>query len=291
MSGNGRLRALLEAKRREELRKNRVRNQCTNLLNVLEKKLIQYESNPTTSHFIGENAIEIRNQWKKAQQLLQINPDEALLIVQESVEEVNSAITSTIAREKEWTTERQTAEQLLRIEVDNLETLPIQDMKLQEKHQILVQRLKTMQTTASTAKLIRKEIDEVKTEANSLLKEDEEIEVRKEIVKTILSALKKQGFIISTPKLKQNVVHVTGKMPSGKMALFQIYDDITIKFDLEGYTGTTCKQELDAVLEEINTEGNVETSIEQFVWHNPDKIRKGSKEFPTPVGQTHTMKK
>ena len=291
MSGNGRLRALLEARRREELRKNRVRNQCTNLLNILEKKLHQYESNANTSHFILDKALEIRNQWEKAQQLLQINPDEALLIVQESVEEVNKAITTAIASEKEWTSERQTAEHLLRTTIDNLETLPIKTTKLLEKHQILVQRLKTMQTTASTAELIQKEIDEIKTQVNMLLKEDEETEVRKEIVKSILSALKKQGFIVSTPKLKQNVVHVTGKMPSGKMALFQIYDDITIKFDLEGYAGTACKQELDAVLEKINTEGNVETTIEQFVWHNPDKIRKGSKEFPTPVGQTRSMKK
>ncbi|MFX0170301.1 MAG: hypothetical protein ACFE9L_00115 [Candidatus Hodarchaeota archaeon] len=291
MSGNGRLRALLEAKRREELRKNRVRNQCTNLLNVLEKRLTQYVSNPATSHFIGEEATEIRNQWKKANLLLQTNPDDALLIVQESAEEVNNAITSTIAKKKEWTTERQTSEQLLNTTVDNLETLSIQDTKLHEKRLILVQRLKTMQNTASTAELIRKGIDKVTTEINHLLSEDEELEVRKEIVKAILSALKKQGFIVSTPSLKQKVVHVTGKMPSGKMALFQIYDDRTINFDLEGYTGTTCKQELNGVLEKINSEGNIETSIEQFIWHNPDKIRKGSKEFPTAVGQTRTMKK
>jgi len=291
MSGNGRLRALLEARRREELRKNRVRSQCTNLLNILEQKMQQYETNANISHFLAEDASAIRTQWQKAQQLLQIDPDEAWVIVEGTAVKVNSAITNAMAGEKAWSLERQQAEQLLQSTLDHLEALPLKTEKLNEKHQLLVQQVKTLQQTATTSEVIQTEIETIKAQSILLVEEDKETEVRKEIIKSILIGLKKQGFIVSTPKLKQNVVHVTGKMLSGKMALFQIYDDTSIKFALEGYTGTACKQELDAVLEIINTESNVETSIEQFVWHNPDKIRKGSKEFPTPVGQMRTMKK
>lgn len=291
MSGNGRLRALMEARRREELRKQRVREQCSNLLHSLESKLHQYNSNATYSHFLKENASKLENMWKKAQKTLQSNPDNSLQLIQESVSPLNTIISKALADVKQWSKNRQNAELLIESSIDNLSAMPIKNSNIKEEHQQLINQLKILKDTATNTEQIKKEISVINSKASELLQEDEEAEVRKEIVRNILKALKKQGFVVGQPKIRSNVVHVTGKLPSGKTAIFQIHKDTNIEFDLDGYTGTTCKKELDAVLERMNEEGSVSTTVEQFIWHNPDKIRKGAKDFPSGTDQLQYRKR
>jgi len=110
--------------------------------------------------------------------------------------------------------------------------------------------------------------------------EDEKEVIRKEVVKKVIGILENQGFVVDNPKIKDNIVFITSKTPSGKVALFQIHDDNMMHFDFEGYEGTTCKDQLDAILQKLSTEEEVETGIEQFVWKNPDRIKKGAKDAP-----------
>ena len=63
-----------------------------------------------------------------------------------------------------------------------------------------------------------------------------------------------------------------------------------MNFDFKNYEGTTCKDELDAILKKLETDGELETCVEQFVWHNPDKIKKGAKDFPYGQTQQRYMK-
>jgi len=220
LSGNGRLRALMEARRREELRKQRVREQCTNLLGTLERKLNQSESNANHAHFIAEKSTSIRNQWEKASQLMRTDPDTALVTVQNTVSELNLAISSAIASEKQWSAERQTTEHLLESTIDDLKSIPLKDKKGKEELKEVITSLEKLKVTATSSEQLQKEISEFKKQAKIIQEEDEEAEVRKEIVRNILTALKKQGFIVGKPKLKANIVHVTGKLPSGKTVFF-----------------------------------------------------------------------
>ena len=61
-----------------------------------------------------------------------------------------------------------------------------------------------------------------------------------------------------------------------------------MEFDLDGYIGRECSNDLDAVLEQMKDKYGVNCSPPQHNWKNPDRISKGSKDFPDG-GTSNTM--
>ncbi len=291
MSMNGRLRAEMIARQKEELRKQRVKEQCNQMISNMEAKLNMYMNNVHYSDFFESDSSAIRSQINKAKELIQSDPDTALSSLNEVSGNLNRSISTVVSTEKKWSEERRTSYQKIEQTIDLLNSSIIRSSQYSEKRNVLLSKLETLKNTATSSDNIGKTLESVHSEIESLIKMDEQEEIRKETVRKIVSILKEQGFSISKPILKEQAVHVTGKLPSGKKVLFQIHLQGAIDFDLDGYSGQTCKNEIDGVIEKLNEGDEIESSIEQFAWHNPDKIKKGSKEFPYGSGQARYIRK
>lgn len=291
MSMSGHIRAEMIKRQKEELRKNRVREQCSNMLSSIEAKVAQHINDPQFSHFFSDDASMIQNETSHAKDKIQSDPDFALSMIQATSLKLNKSISSVVAAEKQWSDERKRSYEKLFETIEMLDSLPIKSIQYTQKIESLSSQLKTFSDIATTSAEIEKNIVNTQQEAAAIVQKDEREEVRKEVVKKIISILKAQGFVVATPTLKEQSVYIRGKLPTGKKVLFQVQDEGIIDFDLDGYTGETCQNEIEGIIEKLNDEGSVNSSIEQFVWHNPDKIRKGSKEFPTSSGQNRYMKR
>lgn len=291
MSMSGQLRAEMIKRQKEELRKKRVREQCSNMIQSIEAKLAQYSNDPQFSHFFGDDASIIKYEIVQAKNSLQSEPDHSLSMIKATSQKLNKSISSALAVEKKWSDARKRSYEILVETIEMMDSLPIKSTNYAKKIESLSTKLKTYKDIATTSAEIEKIAKNAKMEAIDIVQIDEQEEIRKGIVKSIVSVLKKEGFIVAAPIFKEQTVHIKGKLPSGKKVLFQVQDESNIEFDLDGYTGETCQNELEGIIEKLKVEGNVDSSIEQFVWHNPDKIRKGSKEFPTSSGQNRYMKR
>jgi len=102
---------------------------------------------------------------------------------------------------------------------------------------------------------------------------------RKKIVSLLIASLKQAGFVSSKPVLNESNVILKGKLPSGKIIEFSINSDAKINFNLDGYEGETCQDQLKDLMEKLGDSG-VKSEIKQFSWHNPDRLKKGAKELP-----------
>ena len=291
MSMSGRMRAEMIKRQKEELRKNRVREQCSNMLSSIEAKMNQHINDPQFSHFFSDDASIIQNEISQANHKIQSDPDFALSMIQAASLKLNKSISSVVAAEKQWSDERKKSYEKLFETTEMLDSVPIRSTQYAQKIKSLSYQLKAFSDIATTSIEVEKHIANAQKEADAIVQKDEREEVRKEVVKKIISILKAQGFVVATPTLKEQSVIIRGKLPTGKKVLFQVQDEGSVDFDLDGYTGETCQNEIEGIIEKLNDEGNVDSSIEQFAWHNPDKIRKGSKEFPTSSGQTKYMKR
>ncbi len=291
MSMCGRLKAEMIARRKEELRKNRVREQCHKLRDILKAKLEKYYSNPKYSFLLKDEALNIEDHLEESENIIKDDPDQALSIIQAIGTELNSSINSVIATEREWAQEKKASYDLLDETIDIIESFSVNSAESKRKLEVLKGKLLKFRDIATTSEELKRLVKDTQIEADSILKADEQEEIRKEIVKRLLMALKKKGFVISKPVLKDHAVHIHGKMPSGKKVLLQVYCEGEIEFDLDGYAGTSCKQEIEAIIEKLDTEGDIKSSIEHYVWHNPDKIKKGVKDFPGNMGQQNYRKK
>lgn len=291
MSMNGRLRAEMIARQKEELRKQRVREQCGQIISTMEAKVSTYMNNVHYSDIFESDAASIKNEIQMSKSIIQSEPDTALSNLDKVSRMLNNSISAVISTEKKWSEDRKASYQKITETIDNLSSSIIRSPKYSEERDNLLSDLELLKETATSSKDIDKTLKTIHSEMNVLIKKDEKEEIRKETVKKIISILKEQGFSISKPILKEQAVHVTGKLPSGKKVLFQIHPEGAIDFDLDGYSGQTCKNEIDGVIEKLNEGEEIKSSIEQFAWHNPDKIKKGSKEFPYGSGQTQYMKR
>jgi hypothetical protein len=288
---NGRLRAEMIARQKEELRRQRVKEQCDQMISNMEAKLNMYMNNVHYSDIFGSESLVIKSKINTAKAIIQSDPDTALSGLNDISTQLNRSISTVVSTEKKWSEERKVSYQQIEETIDELRSSTIRSPKYSEERNNLLSKLELLEDTATSSDNIKKTLETVHSEMNTIIRMDEQEEIRKETVRKIVSILKEQGFTISKPILKEKAVHVTGKLPSGKKVLFQIHPEGAIDFDLDGYSGQTCKNEIDGVIEKLNEGEEIESSIEQFAWHNPDKIKKGSKEFPYGNGQTRYMKK
>ncbi|MDK2831234.1 hypothetical protein V7O61_07515 [Methanolobus sp. WCC1] len=291
MSMNGRMRAEMIARQKEELRKQRVREQCNQMILKLESKLNMYMNNVHYSDIFESDSSVIKDQINATKVVIKSDPDSALSNLNEISTQLNRLISNVVAIENKWSEERKASYQKIEEMIDIFASSTIRSAQYSKERDKLLSKLESLRDTATSSHDIENTLAKVHSEIELIIKMDEQEEIRKETVRKIVSILKEQGFSIKKPILKEDAVHVTGTLPSGKKVLFQIYPEGAIDFDLDGYSGQTCKNEIEGVIEKLNEGDEIESSIEQFAWHNPDKIKKGSKEFPYGSGQTRYMRK
>ena len=114
----------------------------------------------------------------------------------------------------------------------------------------------------------------------------DEADERRATAEAVIQALLAVGF---RPMRRERVdgdgmksTELLGRMPSGRTARFVVRADGETKFDLDGYVGTACKDELDGLGALLTQRFGVEHTPPQFEWKNPDRISRGALDRPGP---------
>ncbi len=104
--------------------------------------------------------------------------------------------------------------------------------------------------------------------------------IRKEIVGRVIHTLTNMGFVIVGPQLVDGVVTLEGRLATGRRARFDVSLDGSAKFDLDGYEGRTCGDELEKIETTLRDKFGVRMGPPQIVWKNPDRIGRGALDLP-----------
>lgn len=139
-------------------------------------------------------------------------------------------------------------------------------------------------------------MDAACNEAESLLEQasHEQLDetVRREVVRGLVSSLTEIGFILEGPRLadaekKGGVVTLTGKLPSGRAARFEVHIDGRMHFDFDGYEGRSCANELENVERVLRERCSLKLGPTQVTWKNtPLQRSRGARELPTGCPNT-----
>ncbi len=104
--------------------------------------------------------------------------------------------------------------------------------------------------------------------------------VRREVVRGLLGTLKDMGFVVVGPRLDEGVVVLEGRLASGRRARFEVKLDGQMAFDLDGYEGRSCADEMQKVEVAMRDRFGVKLGPPQVVWKNPDRLSKGARDLP-----------
>ena len=116
-------------------------------------------------------------------------------------------------------------------------------------------------------------------------------ELRREILKALIQSMRDLGFAVGKPTVvkETGAVALIGTLSSGRSIRFDVDISGQMAFDMNGFLERKCSEHLDDVLTLLETNFSIKSGPVQHNWKNPDKISKGSKEFPTG-GNTRTMR-
>ena len=70
-------------------------------------------------------------------------------------------------------------------------------------------------------------------------------------------------------------------MPSGKLARFDVQLDGRMDFDLDGYEGRACADEIERIEQTMHDQFGVRLGPQQVTWKNPNRIAKGARDLPS----------
>ena len=146
----------------------------------------------------------------------------------------------------------------------------------------------------ATVEEVTQAVETIEAEAVQLRERDHQAavdeELRRHIISSVVKAMSELGFVVGKPKLlrESGNVAVVGTLSSGRTIRFDVRASGEMEFDMDGFKDRTCSDSLDEVLLLMEERFGVESGPVQHNWKNPDRISKGSKDFPTG-GNTRTM--
>ena len=127
-------------------------------------------------------------------------------------------------------------------------------------------------------------VNRIREQSRTIVGEDDSMQVeenaRRHIASSLHRTMSEMEFTMDKPRMIDGKVVIRGRMPSGRSAVFNIDISGRMEFDFDGYPGRECEQSLDQMIERLRDEFEVDSSIIQHDWKNPDRISKGSKGFP-----------
>lgn len=110
-------------------------------------------------------------------------------------------------------------------------------------------------------------------------------QVRITIVQGLVRSLGEMGFILVDPYLTNaSVVVLEGRMASGRRARFEIQLDGHMEFDLDGYEGQACADDIERVATVLRDQYGVRLGPPQVTWKNPDRLTQGALRGPAGHG-------
>lgn len=104
--------------------------------------------------------------------------------------------------------------------------------------------------------------------------------VRREVVRCLLDTLRNMGFVVA-PRLDNNAVVLDGRLASGRQARFEVQLDGKMSFDLDGYEGRACADDMQKVEANLRNRFGITLGPPQVVWKNPDRLSQGARPLPS----------
>ena len=305
MSSRGMTQAQVEARRRElerqqeESRRKKVKQQTAALAQSIEQTQRTLAASGTAA-WVREEIREIMAAVNKAKEtpasgnidaaFNELNMQQAKL---SSLSETSNQRQDALQREQ-WMAESAVIGLKLELET-RIED--IERTEALEQLNTLIRRTKDLSATVQKGQIngLQQHIAELRQSALEIhekdMKQSIDETLRREIVTSLMKAMRDLGFAVGTPTIDKDTggVVLIGTLPSNRSIRFEINLDGQMEFDMNGFLERKCADHLDEVLGILETNFSITTGPIQHNWKNPDKISKGSKGFPSG-GNTRTMR-
>ena len=304
MSSRGMTQAQIEARRRElerqreKARRNKVKQQVTELAKSIEKA--QQELAKTGSGaWVQQEVSQIMQVVEDAQKTPASGEIDSML-QQLHVQQVKISSLSEVSKarqdesqRKQWMAESAIVGLKLELAARSEELEYNDSMEALEELQSKVEDINSKVLTGETVNL-EQEISKIRYQALEIHQEDTKKSVdeklRREIITALIKTMRELGFAVGKPTIDKETggVVMIGKLPNNRSIRFEVNLDGQMEFDMNGFLERKCADHLDEVLGSLKKNFAIATGPVQHNWKNPDRISKGSKGFPTG-GNTRTM--
>jgi len=293
-SSTGWQRFQLEEQRREQMRLEKVKQQCRSLITVCTGQMGNVHD-VLTQQLILQYARTVREDIQKMQPRVDVDPDAALKEIKVLQKKLNHELSQAAIQALQWS--EQQAQTKARIAEVSQMVWAEKESSGQDSTPPLKRAEKLLQQARDHYKQgdydkVADECDQVEAAVQEASEASFDESVRKEVVRGLLATLKQKGFVVKGPALTANdnaggTVTLEGKMPSGKQCRFEIHLDGQVEFDMDGYEGRSCGKELEQIQNILQEQFGVTLESQQMNWKNPDKIAKGASQLPR--NQSHDI--
>lgn len=280
MSMSGQRLLELEQERKEQLRLAQVRAECTALLDACQATLSGVRD-VAVQQYAAVELREVAATLSSAREGLKEQPDATLPTLVQVQESLHQALAGAEAKAKAWTTQQARAVGATRAAAQRvvaLTTLGDVGEKTRTTSEQIQAAIKSAEAgDVATSTRILAEAD---AQMNAVRSKVLEEQVRREVVKGLLKTLRELGFMVVGPALESGVVVLEGRLASGRKARFEVSLEGKMNFDLDGYEGRACAEEMEKVEVVLRDRFGVRLGPPQVVWKNPDRLSQGALNLP-----------
>ncbi len=271
---SGRRQLELERARREALRLEQVRNECTKLASACDRLLAEVRD-VAVQQLAAADLRQCVERLREVKTSIQKEPDVSRTELESIASHIQLAVTRAEAGARQWSE----AQVEVIAEARRTRTLA-ESTKRGQAAQRLADRsveLAEQGSLEQSAQLASEARTATRTACDAVLDE----RVRREVVKSLVTTLKGMGFVLVGPTLEDGRVVLEGRLTSGRRARFEVHLDGEMEFDLDGYEGRKCAEDMEKVEVSLRDRFGVRLGPPQVIWKNPDRISKGARGVPS----------
>ncbi|MCP4451775.1 MAG: hypothetical protein GY809_09965, partial [Planctomycetes bacterium] len=261
----------LRRQAKEQLRQEQRRKQCHALVSTC-KETIRGVTDTAIQQLASKDLIRFSDELRQASRQIDAEPDRAHKSIKATQKQLNRTLAQAEANAKQWSDKQaQARAQLRAMEQDFGAEKQVAN---EAGHKVLAE-LNNKITQAKTLyqEGHYKESKKLCKISRTVLKEASQATldetIRRKVVGGLLSTLMSMGFVTEAPQLHgdepdTNRVRLTGRMPSGRTATFEVKLDGQMSFDLDGYQGKACAKDMDQISSILQRQLDLKMGPAQF---------------------------
>ncbi len=281
MSMTGQRRLELERARLEQLRLGQVRAECEALLEACNEAMRSVRD-VAVQQFASDELRHCAADLRELRARLVDEPDATLAGLGGVSERIHQAIASGEAQARSWSEAQARAVAGARHVAAQVAATAAADSGLVGEHERSKELAARAEARAAQGDLegaaaLAREASEVRSSGAAGAGG---VRVRRAVVKGLLKTLKGMGFVTVGPRLDSGLVVLEGRLASGRKARFEVKLDGEMAFELDGYEGRSCAQDMEKVEIAMRDRFGVKLGPPQVVWKNPDRLTKGAQDLP-----------
>ena len=281
MSMSGQRLLELERERAEALRLQQVRAEGTEMIEQCEVALRSVRDEAVqqlAAAELGEAAGDLAGTRGGIEE----DPDAALPLVREVRLRIERAVAHAEARARQWSEEQSEAMARARAARAHVQaaTSAAEGLGGSAEQAEALAAEAAAHAEAGRIEEARRAAEAASDAARSLVRGAVDERIRREVVRGLLQTMKEMGFVVSGPQINEGIVVLDGRLASGRRARFEVHVSGRMDFDLDGYEGRACADDMQKVEEQMRDRFGVKLGPPQVVWKNPDRLSQGARDLP-----------